>query len=159
VTGTPAAGRARRRFLHYDQRGTAEHYIKEGNNAIKWTRLSCRTFAANAIRLQLHVLAYNLDNLMRPLEMPKTAEAWSLTSLRDRLIKIGAKVVSHGRTWRSRWARSRCHVRCSLRPDTDRPIAGAPGVGMTSAALIQAKRRISRFGRRQPAASIALSSR
>ncbi len=29
--------------------------------------------------------------------MPKTAEPWSLTSLRDKLIKIGAKVVSHGR--------------------------------------------------------------
>jgi hypothetical protein len=28
---------------------------------------------------------------------PKTAEPWSLTSLREKLIKIGAKVVSHGR--------------------------------------------------------------
>ena len=33
---------------------------KEGKGAIKWTRLSCRTFAANAVRLQLHALAYNL---------------------------------------------------------------------------------------------------
>src|SRR5215218_3962652 len=38
----------------YNQRGTCEQYIKEGKNAIKWTRLSCRTFAANAVRLQLH---------------------------------------------------------------------------------------------------------
>jgi hypothetical protein len=44
----------------YNQRGTCEQYIKEGKNAIKWTRLSCRTFAANAVRLQLHALAYNL---------------------------------------------------------------------------------------------------
>ena len=29
--------------------------------------------------------------------MPKSAEPWSLTSLRENLIKIGAKVVSHGR--------------------------------------------------------------
>ena len=29
--------------------------------------------------------------------MPKTAEPWSLNSLREKLIKIGAKVVSHGR--------------------------------------------------------------
>jgi len=35
--------------------------------------------------------------IMRTLAMPKTAEPWSLTSLRDKLIKIGAKVVSHGR--------------------------------------------------------------
>jgi hypothetical protein len=90
-----AAGRTRRCLLH--QRGTCEQHIKEGKNAIKWTRLSCRTFAANAVRLQLHALAYNLGNFMRALAMPKTAEPWSLTSLREKLIKIGAKVVSHGR--------------------------------------------------------------
>jgi DDE family transposase len=81
----------------YNKRGTCEQYIKEGKNAIKWTRLSCRTFVANAVRLQLHALAYNLANFMRTLAMPKTAQPWSLTSLREKLIKIGAKVVSHGR--------------------------------------------------------------
>jgi hypothetical protein len=49
------------------------------------------------VRLQLHGLAYNLGNFMRTLAMPKGAEPWSLTSLREKLIKIGAKVVSHGR--------------------------------------------------------------
>jgi Transposase DDE domain group 1 len=49
----------------------------------------------NAVRLQLHALAYNLGNFMRTLAMPKTAEPRSLTSLREKLIKIGAKVVSH----------------------------------------------------------------
>ena len=34
---------------------------------------------------------------MRTLAMPKTVERWSLTSLREKLIKIGAKVVRHGR--------------------------------------------------------------
>jgi len=81
----------------YNRRGTCEQYIKEGKNAIKWTRLSCRTFSANAVRLQLHALAYNIGNFMRTLAMPKTAESWSLTSLREKLIKIGAKIVSHGR--------------------------------------------------------------
>jgi hypothetical protein len=81
----------------YNHRGTCEQYIKEGKGAIKWTRLSCRSFAANAVRLQLHALAYNLGNFMRTLAMPKTAEPWSLTNLREKLIKIGAKVVSHGR--------------------------------------------------------------
>jgi hypothetical protein len=65
----------------YNKRGTCEQYIKEGKNAIKWTRLSCRTFSANAVRLQLHALAYNLGNFMRA--MPKTAGPWSLTSLRE----------------------------------------------------------------------------
>ena len=89
---------AERVVAFYNQRGTAEQHIKEGKNAIKWTRLSCRTFAANAVRLQLHALAYNLGNFMRTLAMPKAAEPWSLTSLREKLIKIGAKVMSrHGR--------------------------------------------------------------
>jgi Transposase DDE domain group 1 len=36
-------------------------------------------------------------NFMRTPAMPKAAGPWSLTSLREKLIKIGAKVVSHGR--------------------------------------------------------------
>jgi Transposase DDE domain group 1 len=38
----------------YNHRGTCEQWIKEGKGAINWTRLSCRSFAANAVRLQLH---------------------------------------------------------------------------------------------------------
>ena len=60
----------------------AEHYIKEGKNAIKWTRLSCRKFRDNAVRVQLHVLAYNLANFMRTLALPREVEHWSLTTLR-----------------------------------------------------------------------------
>jgi hypothetical protein len=81
----------------YNKRGTCEQWIKEGKNAIKWTRLSCRTFDANAVRLQLHALAYNLGNFLRTLAAPEPIQDWSLTSLREKLIKIGAKVVSHGR--------------------------------------------------------------
>ena len=76
---------------------TSEQHTEEGKGAVKWTRLSCRSFAANAVRLQLHAQAYNLGKFMRTLAMPKTAEPWSLTSLREKLIKIGAKVLSHGR--------------------------------------------------------------
>lgn len=81
----------------YNQRGTAEQWIKEGKNAIKWTRLSCRKFRNNEVRLQLHALAYNLANFMRTLALPKEVEHWSLTTIREKLVKIGAKVVSHGR--------------------------------------------------------------
>ncbi len=81
----------------YNKRGTAEQWIKEGKGAIKWTLLSCRTFAANAVRLQLHALAYNLGNFLPTLATPDQMKDWSLTSLREMLIKIGAKVVSHGR--------------------------------------------------------------
>jgi|APGre2960657373_1045057.scaffolds.fasta_scaffold19535_2 hypothetical protein len=81
----------------YNMRGTCEQWIKEGKGAIKWTRLSCRTFAANAVRLQLHALAYNLGNFLRTLATPEPIKDWSLTSLREKLIKIGAKIISHGR--------------------------------------------------------------
>jgi Transposase DDE domain group 1 len=80
----------------YNQRGTAEQHIKEGKNAIKWTRLSCCSFAANAVRLQLHALTYNLANFMRTLALPEAVKQWSLTSPREELVKIGAKVVRHG---------------------------------------------------------------
>ena len=55
----------------YNKRGTCEQWIKEGKGAIKWTRLSCRTFAANAVRLQLHALSYNLGNFLRTLATPE----------------------------------------------------------------------------------------
>ena len=79
---TNLARPAERVVAFYNQRGTAEQCIKEGK-AIKWTLLSCRSFAANAVRLQLHALAYNLGNSMRTLAMPAAAEPWSLTSLRE----------------------------------------------------------------------------
>ena len=72
-------------------------YQGKVSRAIKWTRLSCRTFAANAVRLQLHALAYNLGNFLRTLATPEPLKDWSLTSLKEKLIKIGAKVVCHGR--------------------------------------------------------------
>jgi Transposase DDE domain group 1 len=49
------------------------------------------------VRLQIHALAYNLGNFLRTLATPEPIKDWSLTSLKDKLIKIGAKVVSHGR--------------------------------------------------------------
>jgi hypothetical protein len=88
---------AERVVAFYNHRGTAEQYIKEGKNAIKWTRLSCRGFRNNEVRLQLHTLAYNLANFMRTLALPTEVEHWSLTTLREKLVKIGAKVVRHGR--------------------------------------------------------------
>jgi hypothetical protein len=88
---------AARVVAFYNQRGKAEQYIKEGKHALKWTRLSCRQFRNNEVRLQLHVLAYNLANFMRTLALPKEVEHWSLTTLREKLVKIGAKVVRHGR--------------------------------------------------------------
>jgi len=81
----------------YNQRGTAEQWIKEGKYALKWTRLSCHRFEDNQVRLQLFALAYNLANFLRRLALPKSVQHWSLTTLREKLIKIGAKIVRHAR--------------------------------------------------------------
>ena len=55
----------------YNKRGTCEQRIKEGKGAIKWTRLSCRSFAANPVHLQLHSPAYNLGKFLRTLATPE----------------------------------------------------------------------------------------
>ena len=45
----------------------------------------------------LHALAYNLGNFLRTPATPEPINDWSMTTLREKLIKIGAKVVSHAR--------------------------------------------------------------
>jgi hypothetical protein len=71
----------------------AQQWIKEGKRAINWTRLSCRLFSADAVQLQLqlHALAYNLGNFLRTLGTPEPIKDRSLTSLKEKLIKIGAR--------------------------------------------------------------------
>jgi hypothetical protein len=63
--------------------------------------------------------------------MPKTAEPWSLTSLREKLIKIGAKVVSHGRYTTFQMAEVAVPRQCSGNPDADRPTACAARTSVT----------------------------
>jgi len=81
----------------YNKCGTAEQWIKEGKYALKWTRLSCHDFDDNQVRLQLFAMAYNIGNFLRRLALPKSIKNWSLRTMRERLVKIGAKVVSHAR--------------------------------------------------------------
>jgi hypothetical protein len=65
---------AERVVAFYYKRGTREQWIKEGKGAIKWTRLSCRTFAANAVRLQLHALARSGQSSAPPACLARTPE-------------------------------------------------------------------------------------
>ncbi len=95
VTNLELPSRAVVRF--YNKRGTAEQWIKEGKLAVNWTRLSCHKFRPNEVRLQLSVLGYNLGNLWRRLALPKMIGNWSLTSLQQRLVKTGGRLVKHAR--------------------------------------------------------------
>ncbi len=95
VTNLGLPSRAVVRF--YNKRGTAEQWIKEGKLAVNWTRLSCHRFRGNEVRLWLSVIAYNLGNLWRRLALPKEIGNWSLTSLQQRLVKTGGRLVKHAR--------------------------------------------------------------
>jgi len=95
VTNLETPSRAVVRF--YNKGGTAEQWIKEGKQAVKMTRLSCHRFRSNEVRLGLSMLAYNLGNLWRRLALPKRIENWSLTSLQQRLVKTGGRLVKHAR--------------------------------------------------------------
>jgi hypothetical protein len=81
----------------YNKRGTAERWIKEGKQVVKMTRLSCHRFRSNEVWLWLSLIAYNLGNLWRRLVLPKKIENWSLTSLQQRLVKTGGRLVKHAR--------------------------------------------------------------
>ncbi len=94
VTTLTGTNRAAVRF--YNQRGTAEQWIKEGKEATHWTRLSCHRFRANEIRLLLGVIAYNLGNFLRRLGSAHL-QSWSLTSLQQRLFKTGGRLIRHAR--------------------------------------------------------------
>ncbi len=72
--------RARRVVRFYDRRGTAEQWIRD-----------------NAARLQVFALAYKLANFLRQVALPKRVWHWSLTTLRGKLVEIGAKVVTHAK--------------------------------------------------------------
>ncbi len=121
VTNLETPSRVVVRF--YNKRGTAEQWIKEGKQAVKMTRLSCHRFRSNQVRLALSVLAYNLGNLWRRLGLPRGIENWSLTSLQQRLVKTGGRLVKHARYYwlllaedistgggsQRCWAGSRCY--------------------------------------------------
>ena len=97
VTNLTLPSRAVVRF--YNKRGTAEQWIKEGKKAVKMTRLNCHRFRSNEVRLWLSLIAYNLGNLWRRLVLPRRIANWSLTSLQQRVVKTGGRLVKHARCY------------------------------------------------------------
>jgi hypothetical protein len=98
---TNRRGRAADVFAWYHQRGQAENFIKELKRDLAADRLSCHAFRANAFRLLLHALAYDLLHLFRLRTLAGTPLATAtLGTVRLRLLKLGARVVrSVGRWW------------------------------------------------------------
>ena len=97
---TNRRGRAAELWALYQGRGEVENRIDELKNEVNADRLSCSRYRANAFRLQLHSLAYNLLNLLRhALGETELAQAETAT-LRLKLFKVAARIrVSARRIW------------------------------------------------------------
>lgn len=91
----------------YNGRGDVENRIKEGKNTLRWDKTSCHRFSANEARLLMGVLAYNLLHMIREFYLKGEEVKRSVEWLVKRLIKVGARVVYHGRKWR-------VHVSCAF---------------------------------------------
>jgi hypothetical protein len=76
---------AERVVVFYNHRGTAEQWIKKGKNTVTWTRLSCHSFKANAVRMQLRA-ACKLANFLLTLALPAEITRWSITTLCERQV-------------------------------------------------------------------------
>ncbi len=76
----------------YNDRGTAETFIDDFKNGLKMDRLSCKRFVANAFRLVLTALGYNLMRVFRGALVGTELEGASIETIRSRLLKIGARV-------------------------------------------------------------------
>ncbi len=111
-------------FLNLFKRGMAEQWIKEGKQPVKMSRLSCHRFRSNEVRLWLSVIAYRLGNLWRRLVLPKRINGWSLTSLQQRLVKTGGRLIKHARYYWLLLAES--HLTRHLFGATLRRIAALP---------------------------------
>ena len=95
VTNLALDNRTAVRF--YNKLGTAEQWIKESEQTVAMTPLSCHRFRANEVRLWLSLIGYNLGNLWRRLALPAPIGKWSLTSLQQRLVKTGGRLIKHAR--------------------------------------------------------------
>jgi hypothetical protein len=84
-------------FNFYEDRGTAENFIKEGKLDCGFTRLSCSNFWANAFRLQVATLAYNVHNCFRDAILPTELKPYYLSTIRSKLIKVGCRIIYHSR--------------------------------------------------------------
>ena len=97
---TNRTGRARDLFQWYNGRGVAERYIDELKNGLAFDRLSCSRYRANALRVQLHAIAYALVHLFRQQLCDTALATATVTTLRLKLFKVAARVE---RTARRLW--------------------------------------------------------
>jgi hypothetical protein len=94
---TSLAGSARHLYENvYCQRGQAENLIKLHKAQLASDRMSCHSATANQVRLVLHTAAFWLMHGVRA-AIPRTSPLakCEFATIRQRLIKIGARVIEH----------------------------------------------------------------
>lgn len=121
---------------HYRERGTAEGHFGELMDVLAPALSSAKrpksqyrghepeqrcepidAFANNEVRLLLSALAYNLAHAARVLMEQATGEGWGLRRVRERVLKVAARVLLHSRRvvlvmgresaslWRKLWSK------------------------------------------------------
>ena len=73
-----------------------ENFIKESKNGFAFGKMSSTEYWANANKLQQMVLAYNLNNWLRRLCFPGKSKSFRIETIRTKVIKIAARIVSSG---------------------------------------------------------------
>lgn len=104
------------RFVYEDvycQRAVIENRLKELLHGLAIDRTSCHAFLANQVRGLLTAAAYVLYQELRAAAVDTSLAAAQVTTLRERLVKLGARVTSSTRRirlqlpdsapWRSDW--------------------------------------------------------
>jgi hypothetical protein len=94
---TSLKGSARHLYENvYCQRGQMENLIKLHKAQLASDRMSCHSATANQVRLVLHTAAFWLMHGVRA-AIPQTnpLAKGEFTTIRERLIKIGARVIEH----------------------------------------------------------------
>ena len=84
-------------IMFYANRGTMENFIKEAKNGFTFDSMSSSNFIANTNKLQLAMLAYNFNNWFIRLVLSKSIISNRIDTIRLKLIKIAAKIVTGGR--------------------------------------------------------------
>jgi hypothetical protein len=82
ASGSLCEHEAERVVAFYNKRGTCEQSIQARQRRDQVDAAVPPTFAANAARLQLRALPYNLGNFLRTLATPEPIKGWSLTSFK-----------------------------------------------------------------------------
>lgn len=81
----------------YCKRGKMENFIKECKSGFDMSYVSSSSMIVNANRVQIHALAYNLFNWFRRLTLPESMRKDRIDTVRLKLLKIAARVVSSAR--------------------------------------------------------------